>query len=168
MHVSILSYDEASRTLGSIKALRFTHVISINGPDTQPPAPLQDHDGEHLVLHFWDAVEGDGSPGRDHVQAIIDFAKTMTQDSVLLCHCAAGISRSSAAALTVIASQMEPTALNAMKAVQDVRDIKGTVWPNALMVQWADELLGFDGALVGVHSTTFKGSGLLSWISSLD
>lgn len=166
--ITILSYDEASRALQKPSALSVTHVVSINNPGTRPPAPLQDHDGEHLVLHVWDDVTGDDVPGRDTVQAIIDFASSMTDDSKIICHCAAGISRSSAAALTILASKVEPSAVSAMRVIQDVLDVRPQAFPNRLMVRWADELLGFEGALIGVYAAKFQSGPLLDWIAKLD
>lgn len=164
--ISIMSYDLAEGALGSTIGFKFTHVISINNPETEPPKPLEQHPGKHLVLSFHDISvnpnKGNFSvPGRDDVKRIIEFAEDMDEESEVLCHCAAGISRSSAAALTIIASKYEASSINAMKAVQDVLAIKNIIHPNAIMVGFADELLGWDGRLVAAHSSTFKGGDLL-------
>ena len=164
--ISIASYDLAEDLLGSTVGLQFSHVISINNPEEEPPKPLENHPGKHLVLHFHDISVNPGkgnftNPGRDHVKAIIKFAKTMTSSSNVLSHCAAGISRSSAAALIIIASKMEVSSINAMKAIQDVMAIKQIIHPNAIMTRMADEELGWDGRLMAAHSSTFTGGDLL-------
>jgi predicted protein tyrosine phosphatase len=164
--ISISSYDLATDLLGSTVGLQFSHVISINNPDTAPPGPLEDHPGKHLVLHFHDISVNPGkgnftTPGLDHVRSIIKFAEDMTSSSNVLCHCAAGISRSSAAALIIIASKMEVSSINAMKAVQDVLSIKNIIHPNAIMVRLADEELGWGERLMAAHSSTFTGGDLL-------
>jgi len=164
--ISIFGYDDAENLLGSTVGYKFTHVISINNPESEPPKPLENHPGKHLVLHFHDISVNPGkgnftNPGRDHVKAIIEFAKDIDEDSEVMCHCAAGISRSSAAALIIIASKMEVSSINAMKAIQDVMAIKQIIHPNAIMVRLADEELGWDGRLMAAHSSTFTGGDLL-------
>jgi len=164
--ISIMSYDQAEGILGSRIGPQFTHVVSINNPEEGPPAPLEKHPGKHLVLHFHDISVNPGKgdftkPGRDHVKAIIKFAKDIDEDSEVLCHCAAGISRSSAAALIILATKMKISSINAMKAVQDVLAIKSIIHPNAIMVRLADEELGWDGRLMAAHSSTFTGGDLL-------
>ena len=150
--ISIASYDLAEDLLGSRVGFQFTHIISINNPGEEPPKPLENHPGKHLILHFHDISVNPGkgnftTPGLDHVKAIIKFAETMDSNSNVLSHCAAGISRSSAAALIIIASKMEVSSINAMKAIQDVLAIKNIIHPNAIMVRLADEELSGDLAI---------------------
>ena len=164
--ITISSFDHAESLLATIGE-QFTHVISINNPDTKPPRPLPAHQGEHLILYFHDIsslssrLAGFQKPGRQDVERIIKFAEGIGSSSEVLIHCAAGISRSSAAALTVIASKLEPSTVSAQKAVQAVLAIKNTIHPNALMVEFADELLGYKGKLVAAHSSTFQGGDLI-------
>lgn len=164
--ISIMSYDLAENVLGSTVGNKFTHVISINNPDAEPPKPLEHHNGKHLVLHFHDISVNPGKgdftkPGLDHVRALIKFAEDMDENSEVLCHCAAGISRSSAAALIILATKYEVSSINAMKAVQDVLAIKNIIHPNAIMVRLADEELGWGERLMAAHSSTFTGGDLL-------
>ena len=92
-------------------------TISINNPDEEPPPALKGHPGKHLILHFHDISQANSPssqlagflpPEQQDVQHIIKFAEDMDSSSEVLCHCAAGISRSSAAALIIIASKLEP------------------------------------------------------------
>jgi len=164
--ITIASYDLAEDLLGSRVGHKFTHVISINNPEEPPPAPLEDHPGKHLILHFHDISVNPGkgnftTPGLDHVRAIIKFAEDIDESSEVLCHCAAGISRSSATALIILATKLEVSSINAMKVVQDVLAIKNIIHPNAIMVRLADEELGWDGRLMAAHSSTFTGGDLL-------
>ena len=78
-------------------------------------------------------------------------------------HCAAGISRSSGAALAVIASKLEPGPASAMKAVQEVMKIKQIIHPNQNMVVDADDILGYQGSLAAAYRSTFQGGELL-WV----
>jgi predicted protein tyrosine phosphatase len=164
--ISIFGYDDAENLLGSTVGYRFTHVISINNPDTEPPRSLENHPGKHLIMHFHDISVNPGrgdftTPGLENVRSIIKFAEDIDENSEVLCHCAAGISRSSASALIIIASKLEVSSINAMKAIQDVLSIKKIIHPNAIMVRLADEELGWDGRLMAAHASTFTGGDLL-------
>jgi len=169
--ITIASYDLAEGLLGSRVGSQFTHVVSINDPDRAPPGPLLHHEGAHLVLSFHDISDPDprlvgmAAPKSQDVECIIEFAAGIHEGSEVLCHCAAGISRSSAAALTILASKLEPSSISAMKAVQEVLRIKDMIHPNGLMVGFADRLLGYKGRLVDAYSATFKGGSLL-WMPS--
>jgi predicted protein tyrosine phosphatase len=164
--ITIASYDFAERLLGTAVGRKFTHVISINGVGHKPPGPLRHHPSDQLVLEFDDlgSLNFKGNfqaPGIEHVQKIIDFAQGIDPSSEVMCHCAAGISRSSAAALTIIASKLAPSRKNAEAAISHLLSIKQTIFPNRLMVEYADELLGYGGDLKAVHGGTFTASELI-------
>lgn len=78
------------------------------------------------------------------IQSIIDFARQVPDKHVLL-HCAAGVSRSTAAALIMLATTMSPE-----QAWVQLRSSKRVMRPNVHMVAVADRLLGLKGALSAV------------------
>lgn len=168
--ITIASYDVAETMLESSVGDQLTHVISINDPGEYPPAPLKKRWGEQLILSFHDISRKEKTsgyddftaPGRDDVLRIIKFAGSIDSSSEVLCHCAAGISRSSAAALIILASKMSSSKpQNATAAIQAVLDIKNIIHPNALMVELADDELGYKGALIAAHAAAFTGGDLL-------
>lgn len=131
-----------------------THVLSILDPHHPEPDAFLDY-GAHdrTVLRFHDAIEpapGVTLPTRAHVEAVLDFGRSLAQTAHraqghLLVHCHAGISRSTAAMLTLLA-QIYPDQSEA--ALFDrVSNLRPKAWPNSRMVEFADELLGRDGAL---------------------
>jgi predicted protein tyrosine phosphatase len=154
----IASYQLAEGLLSSPVAARITHVVSINDPETGPPRDLEGHPGQHLVLHFHDVpAPGHGwtVPSREHVQKILQFADQLDERHEVLVHCAAGISRSSAAALAIIASKLEPSPRSGLEAVRRVMNVKKSIYPNTLMVEFTDGILGYRGTLMSAHRSTF-------------
>lgn len=117
-------------------------VISINDVIDRPPYAVRKFVGPCLTLYM-DDVEQDGSdihgyvaPTRGDAEKIIAFAKRV--HSPMIIHCAAGVSRSSAAALVVRA------ALN--PEVPDDVIVAETLdptwhWPNEKLIEFADKTL---------------------------
>jgi predicted protein tyrosine phosphatase len=153
--ITIASYELANDLLGSTAGLVYDHVISINNPKEEPPRPLRAHQGRHLVMHFHDITGPGGGgmvpPSRKDVKRIIEFAEDIEEDHDVLVHCAAGISRSSAAALAVIASKLRPSPSNAQRAIKEVLDVKSIIHPNRDMVVDTDKLLGYGGPRVDLR-----------------
>jgi len=139
------------------------HLISISDPEDGPPQEVLNHPGRTIALMFHDQSSprtGVVLPTRRDVYEIVKFAEVIKPGEYVMCHCNAGISRSSAAALTIIASKLEPSAQSAMDAVTEVMRIKSIIHPNKLMVSFADDILGYDGNLMRAHASTFQGGGL--------
>jgi predicted protein tyrosine phosphatase len=123
------------------------HIISIGAPGDPTPAGFE-LCANGLRLEFHDDT-GEIGPQRWHVEQVIDFGRGVEHEGGrLLVHCEAGISRSSAAALTVFATWLgvgkEQEAVNKIYAAQPY------AWPNSQLVRHADHLLERDGALIAV------------------
>ena len=147
----ITDYDGAAQALGEETDIR--HVISIGDVDDMPPASFGAHPARKLRLSFTDIErESPSCPWYQpcqwaDVEAIIAFAPGV--DGLLLCHCAAGISRSTAAALIVLASAFGPG--REAEAVMYLCEVRPQAFPNRRMVWMADTLLGREGALIAAH-----------------
>ena len=132
------------------------HLITINDPGREPPRGVSSVDGEVLALAFYDlrdvGIDSEYSlprPLASDVTKIIEFGKKVgARGGHLLVHCMAGISRSTAATLIVLATQSEPH--QASELERRVLRNRAISNPNDLMLQMADEQLGWQGALAGL------------------
>jgi len=132
-----------------------THVVSILDPAWPVPdifAEFPDHD--RLELRFHDIIDeapgtGYDAPQLHHVEQVLAFGRQLTaagRGHRVLVHCHAGISRSTAALLLILA-QAEPER-PADDIIADIVGIRSKTWPNLRMIEIGDRLLGRDGALV--------------------
>jgi predicted protein tyrosine phosphatase len=131
-----------------------THVLSLidaDWPEMQAFASYDDH--HRTVLEFDDIIEaaaGKIMPTQAHVQEILRFGGTLKsvkfdRDGHLLVHCFMGVSRSTAAMVTLLAHAL-PEADEEQLFLR-LRQIRPQAWPNSLMIQHADQLLGRNGRL---------------------
>ena len=133
-----------------------THVLSLLDPNWPELTSFGSY-GKHsrTTLRFHDVIDpGPGLtlPTQAHVAEILAFGDALAGDAKadaerhLLVHCHMGISRSTAAMLSLMAQMQPQEAEDALFA--RLRQIRPQAWPNSLMVGYADELLGRDGRLV--------------------
>lgn len=139
-----------------------THVLSIIDPERPD---LTEFSGfgvhERTTLRFHDIIadiEGQILPTPKHTEAILNFGqafqsrKDRDAESHILVHCHMGVSRSTAAMLTLMA-QADPDE-PAKVLFQRLAEVRPQAWPNSRMVAFADEQLGRGGALsreLGYH-----------------
>lgn len=129
-----------------------SHVLSILDPYTPTPAafalfqPHRRHD-----LRFHDAIAGDNLdlplPGEDQVRRVLDFGEGLERERVdhLLVHCFAGVSRSTASTVMLMAQRHPGREDDCFAALHDIRP---KAWPNSVMIGLGDRLLGREGRLV--------------------
>ncbi len=129
-------------------------ITLINGPmmaDIVTPAHLQAADHLRLIMNDIDhPAEGLIAPDADHIHQLIDFLEGWDQDTPLLIHCHAGISRSPAAvfiALCLLCPQIAEDEL-----AQRLRAASAPAKPNRLLVRLADEIMGREGRMVAACS----------------
>lgn len=132
-----------------------THVLSILDPDHPDPEAFQAYDPHHrTVLRFHDVIDprpGMILPRHEHVEAVLRFGEVLAQgqaervDGHLLVHCHMGISRSTAAMLTLMAQTYPDESED--RLFERLAEIRPQAWPNSLMIQFADDILTRGGRL---------------------
>jgi predicted protein tyrosine phosphatase len=132
-----------------------THVLSILDPDHPDPDAFGAYDPHHrTILRFHDIIHpipGMILPAPRDVEAILRFGDEVADagagptEGHLLVHCHMGISRSTAAMLTLMA-QANPDE-SEDRLFERLVEIRPQAWPNSLMVDFADELLSRNGRL---------------------
>ena len=110
---------------------------------TVGPRPKEVNFGHsnHLVVPVSDVVDPGhwDAPTTAHVQRIIDFG--LVNDGPMLVHCHMGISRSSAAAITVLVARgVDPE--TAVRTLAHIHPKDRQFVPNDLIIAGAAELLG--------------------------
>lgn len=130
----------------------FTHVISIWHPNPM----LETFQRQMSVgfpqakIHFatfddTELSETDRPPTNPDVLGCIEFIHQLGEDDHLLIHCMAGISRSTAIAMTLITEFYGPG--SEKDAALSVKHIRPIANPNRLVLAIADNILGRKGAI---------------------
>lgn len=139
-----------------LEAFNPSHIISILDPGEDDGGPLIfDESIKVLSLRFFDLHAMGGVVGTmlsvrdraeypciDHAYAIVDFGRTIPPGAKVLCHCWAGISRSTAAAFLLARLHLPEAA--SMKLVMALRP---GAMPNKLIMQFGNKILGADGRM---------------------
>lgn len=127
---------------------KFGAVLTVEDPSLRNG--LRFHATPHpdqLVLRFEDVdewTEGVAVADPAHVEAALDFGRDH-RSGTLLVHCKAGVARSTALALAIIADRMGPGMER--EAVAALLSGRPQAIPNLLVLEFADAALGRRGAL---------------------
>lgn len=126
------------------------YVVSILDPNHPDPEVFgRYHPHRRIVYRFDDVVRsraGVAAPAEAHVLAILDLGRELAAAAIdhVLVHCHAGVSRSTAAAIILMAQHNPGREREVFEALSRIRPRS---WPNALMLAIADEILDRNGAL---------------------
>jgi predicted protein tyrosine phosphatase len=127
-----------------------THILSLLDPEWPEPAAFQAFDPHfRATLRFHDAIEPGPDvllPRKEDVEAILIFGRDAAEAGGLLIHCHAGISRSTAATLMILA-QAHPHE-GEDELAERLLQTRRQAWPNSRMIMFADELLDRRGRLM--------------------
>ncbi|QWK80398.1 MULTISPECIES: tyrosine phosphatase family protein [Brucella/Ochrobactrum group] len=139
-----------------------THVLSIIDPERPDLTEFSDFGAhERTTLRFHDIIadiEGQILPSQEHTEAILNFGhafqsrKDGDTEAHILVHCHMGVSRSTAAMLTLMAQAASDEPAEVL--FQRLAKVRPQAWPNSRMVAFADEQLGRGGELsreLGYH-----------------
>jgi len=139
-----------------------THVLSILDPDWPEPAAFQAYDEHHrLELRFHDEIEetpGFIMPREEHVAQLLAFGRDMmaepSRNPHLLVHCHAGVSRSTASMILILAQACPDLAAEAV--AREVFRIRPIAWPNLRIVEMGDAMLGRAGELSAAVADIYR------------
>ena len=145
MTICICAWQDVEHHVTKLSA---GHVISLLGVEGRAETPPGIAPENHLNLDIDDIDyehAGYKSPQPGEIAQIIEFGTAWGASGALVVHCFAGISRSSAAAMTLLC-------LHNPGREQELADLlraqSAHVRPNPLMIEFADELLNCQGRLV--------------------
>ena len=139
-----------------------SHVLSILDPGWPvPPAFGTFGEHERLELRFNDVIEEAPEkepPQPEHVAALLAFGRDLVagprRDAHLLVHCHAGISRSTASMVLMLAQALPER--SAAEIIEDVLRIRSKAWPNLRIVEIGDAMLGRGGTLVEAAPEAYR------------
>jgi predicted protein tyrosine phosphatase len=145
--ISICGIEE----LGPFEQRGVTHLVSVLDPDYPEPESLALLSPTHrLQLRFHDVI--DIKPGEilvelEHIRQVLEFGKNLPlTDGHLLVHCHAGISRSTAFTILLVAQALPE--VSSADIVAEIVRVRDRAWPNLRIIELGDELLGRKGTLV--------------------
>jgi predicted protein tyrosine phosphatase len=132
-----------------IRSHRPSHLVTLLSPEHMIETPEGFRRDRHLRLGVNDVIDihaGDNPPAVSHVEELLAFSRSWPADDPILVHCWAGISRSMAASYIILCDRLgRGSELFAAKAI---RARAPHAYPNALLVQYADEMLGRQGRMI--------------------
>jgi len=131
-----------------VAARRPSRVVSLLDPGSTFPDLGSQYGDRHLRLTFHDvhaSAYGETAPAREDVVQLIDFLKQWNRRELILVHCRAGISRSTAAAF--IAACVSQPAVTELKIARTLRRAAPLARPNQTMVDLADDVLAREGRM---------------------
>jgi predicted protein tyrosine phosphatase len=136
-----------------------SHMVTLLSKDYMIDTPKGFPANRHLRLSMHDIADESypGAPARNHIDQLLAFGHDWDAVAPMLIHCWAGVSRSTAAAFTLLCDRAGPG------AEQDIawllRERAPHAQPNRLLVRLADEAMGRNGAMV--RAIDSLGSGVL-------
>ncbi|GAA0537461.1 putative protein tyrosine phosphatase [Rhizomicrobium palustre] len=126
-----------------------SHVITLLSPEYMIETPGGFPPERHLRVSVSDIVEcmeGKVHPCDDHISAVLEFARGWDGKRPMLVHCWAGVSRSMAAAFSILCDRAWKGA--EYRIAREIRARAPHASPNRLLVSLADAYLGRDGDMV--------------------
>ena len=101
-------------------------------------------------------IEGMTPPGEEHVRTLLDWVGDWDRAAPMVVHCFAGISRSTAAAYSIVAA-LNP-GRNEMELARTLRARSPSATPNRRIIAIADRLLGRDGRMLAAIDAIGRGA----------
>lgn len=145
MKVYVSSRSQVSKVTSKVGA---THVLSLLDPGKRPWLHPSTPTQNWKLFIFEDVIEPeyDRAPTMEHVENILAWAKQLPDDAILLVHCEAGVSRSTAAALAILVQHHGVDQID--RCVDLLFGVRPESAPNPLIAKYADKILNCNGKLI--------------------
>ena len=145
----ICGRSQLSKTMKQVGA---THVLSLTDPDKRPFLRPGFDPANWLWLKFEDVLDDKDlhAPTGLHVALILEWGLTLPEDAVVVVHCEAGVSRSTAAVLALLVDR-SPDDIDG--CVAKLLETRPQACPNPLITRYADEIIGCGGRLHAAAET---------------
>ena len=143
----------------SIGRYKPSHVVTLLSPEHMIETPNGFAPERHLRIGVHDVADSwasDCPPCADHVRTLLEFGRTWPAQEPMIVHCWAGVSRSMAAAYILLCDRLGPGAEE--RVAQAIRARAPHAWPNSLMVQLADDMLGRENQMVAAAEAIGRGT----------
>lgn len=137
---------------------RAAHLVTLLQEEILVERPRAILPDKHLRLLVHDIAEpslGCIAPDETHIAELIAFARDWGGRGPMVVHCWAGISRSTAAALTALCA-VNPE-VSEERIARALREASPTAYPNRLMIRLADEALGRGGRMMSAVESIGRG-----------
>ena len=147
--MSMILVTPLSAVLDCVRSYRPSHLVTLLSPEYMIETPDGIAPGHHLRLSLNDIADpalGEAPPGERHVAELIAFGRKWDASKPMLVHCWAGVSRSMAAAFTLLCDRAGPG--SEYEIAQEIRARASHAQPNRLLVRLADQALERDGRMV--------------------
>ena len=147
--MSMILVTPLSAVLDSIRLYRPSQLVTLLSPEYMIETPDGLAPERHLRLSLNDIADpalGEAPPGPRHVAQLIAFGRGWDGAQPMLVHCWAGVSRSMAAAFTLLCDRAGPGSEH--EIAQEIRARASHAQPNRLLVYLADRSLDRNGRKV--------------------
>jgi len=144
--ILVSSLSAVERTIAQYRP---SHMITLLSPEYMIETPRQIAAERHLRLAVNDVLEvwaSDSPPSETHISRLIAFGRGWDAAATMLVHCWAGISRSMAAAYTLLCDRAGPGCESDI--ARELRARAAHAYPNALIVALADRALHRQGRMI--------------------
>jgi predicted protein tyrosine phosphatase len=143
----------------TIRLEKPSHMVTLLSPEQMIETPNGFPVERHLKIGMHDIVDvydGSSPPDLAHVKRLLDFARTWDARAPMLIHCWAGVSRSMAAAYTVLCDRLGEGSEIAI--AKQLRARAKHAHPNRLFIQLADQALHRKGMMIRAIQTIGHGA----------
>lgn len=143
MKIFICSKSEVAKVTEKVNA---THVISLLDPGESRPILHHSTSLQNwLLVNFSDVHEifNHNAPTEEDIEKVLKWAKKLPDDVILLVHCYAGVSRSTAMAMAILVQYYGNDKID--ECIKMIHEVRPQSCPNPLVTEFADKYLGCDG-----------------------